>query len=1179
MTKVMKTMDGNTAASYVSYAFTDVAAIYPITPSSPMAEYADDWAAHGKKNIFGQPVKVTELQSEGGASGAVHGSLQGGALTTTFTASQGLLLMIPNMYKISGELLPGVFHVSARAVATHALSIFGDHSDVMATRQTGFAMLASGSVQEVMDLGGIAHLSSIKTRVPFLHFFDGFRTSHEIQKIEVMDYDHFADLVDYDSVKAFRKRSLNPEHPVTRGTAQNPDIFFQARESSNSFYDEVPAVVEEYMKEISEITGREYKPFNYYGADDAERVIVAMGSVTETIEETIDYLSDKGEKVGAIKVHLYRPFSEELFFNALPKTTKKIAVLDRTKEPGSLGEPLYQDVRTLFYDKEMNPVIVGGRYGLGSKDTTPSQIKRVFDELKQESPKNGFTIGINDDVTHTSLDIEDNINTTPEGTIRCKFWGLGSDGTVGANKNAIKIIGDNTEMYAQGYFSYDSKKSGGVTVSHLRFGKKPIKSTYLIDEADFISCSTQSYVDKYDLLKGLKDGGTFLLNTIWSPEELESKLPATMKKYIADHNINFYTINATEIAQDIGLGHRTNMIMQSAFFKLADVIDLEDAKKYLKDAIVKSYGKKGEHIVKMNHEAVEKGIDSLVKVDVPESWKEETMESQVAAGKELPGFIKNILEPVNRQEGDLLPVSAFVGAEDGTFENGSAAYEKRGIAVNVPEWQPDNCIQCNQCSFVCPHAAIRPVLLNEEEMEKAPEDFEVIDAMGKQFSDLKYKIQVSTLDCTGCGNCADICPSKEKALIMKPIETQTEKEVPNWEFATTVSEKKDRMNINTVKGSQFAQPLLEFSGACAGCGETPYAKAVTQLYGDRMLIANATGCSSIWGGSAPSTPYCTNSEGNGPAWANSLFEDNAEYGYGMAVAVGQIRDRLEMLMKELVTLNVSDDIKEAANEWIEGKDDAEASKAATAKILPILENSNINDERAKTILAELKEDKEYLVKKSVWIVGGDGWAYDIGYGGLDHVLASGEDVNVLVFDTEVYSNTGGQSSKATPTAAVAKFAASGKKVKKKDLGLIATTYGYVYVAQVSMGANKNQFMKALVEAEKYDGPSIIIAYAPCINHGIKAGMGKAQEQEKNAVDAGYWHLYRYNPELKEDGKNPFILDSKEPKASFRDFLKSEVRYTSLSKTFPEIAEDLFEEAEKDAKERYETYKRLAEMEY
>ena len=1179
MTKVMKTMDGNTAASYVSYAFTDVAAIYPITPSSPMAEYADDWAAHGKKNIFGQPVKVTELQSEGGASGAVHGSLQGGALTTTFTASQGLLLMIPNMYKISGELLPGVFHVSARAVATHALSIFGDHSDVMATRQTGFAMLASGSVQEVMDLGGIAHLSSIKTRVPFLHFFDGFRTSHEIQKIEVMDYDHFADLVDYDSVKAFRKRSLNPEHPVTRGTAQNPDIFFQARESSNSFYDEVPAVVEEYMKEISEITGREYKPFNYYGADDAERVIVAMGSVTETIEETIDYLSDKGEKVGAIKVHLYRPFSEELFFNALPKTTKKIAVLDRTKEPGSLGEPLYQDVRTLFYDKEMNPVIVGGRYGLGSKDTTPSQIKRVFDELKQESPKNGFTIGINDDVTHTSLDIEDNINTTPEGTIRCKFWGLGSDGTVGANKNAIKIIGDNTEMYAQGYFSYDSKKSGGVTVSHLRFGKKPIKSTYLIDEADFISCSTQSYVDKYDLLKGLKDGGTFLLNTIWSPEELESKLPATMKKYIADHNINFYTINATEIAQDIGLGHRTNMIMQSAFFKLADVIDLEDAKKYLKDAIVKSYGKKGEHIVKMNHEAVEKGIDSLVKVDVPESWKEETMESQVAAGKELPGFIKNILEPVNRQEGDLLPVSAFVGAEDGTFENGSAAYEKRGIAVNVPEWQPDNCIQCNQCSFVCPHAAIRPVLLNEEEMEKAPEDFEVIDAMGKQFSDLKYKIQVSTLDCTGCGNCADICPSKEKALIMKPIETQTEKEVPNWEFATTVSEKKDRMNINTVKGSQFAQPLLEFSGACAGCGETPYAKAVTQLYGDRMLIANATGCSSIWGGSAPSTPYCTNSEGNGPAWANSLFEDNAEYGYGMAVAVGQIRDRLEMLMKELVTLNVSDDIKEAANEWIEGKDDAEASKAATAKILPILENSNINDERAKTILAELKEDKEYLVKKSVWIVGGDGWAYDIGFGGLDHVLASGEDVNVLVFDTEVYSNTGGQSSKATPTAAVAKFAASGKKVKKKDLGLIATTYGYVYVAQVSMGANKNQFMKALVEAEKYDGPSIIIAYAPCINHGIKAGMGKAQEQEKNAVDAGYWHLYRYNPELKEDGKNPFILDSKEPKASFRDFLKSEVRYTSLSKTFPEIAEDLFEEAEKDAKERYETYKRLAEMEY
>ncbi|MBS4537409.1 pyruvate:ferredoxin (flavodoxin) oxidoreductase [Clostridium sp. D2Q-11] len=1179
MAKVMKTMDGNTAAAYVSYAFTDVAAIYPITPSSPMAEYADDWSAHGKNNIFGQPVKVTELQSEGGASGAVHGALQGGALTTTFTASQGLLLMIPNMYKIAGELLPGVFHVSARAVASHALSIFGDHSDVMAARQTGFALLASGSVQEVMDLGGVAHLASIKSRIPFLHFFDGFRTSHEVQKIEVVDYDEFAKLVDYDSVKAFRKRSLNPERPVTRGTAQNPDIFFQARESSNRFYNELPAIVEEYMKEISKVVGREYKPFNYYGAEDAEKVIIAMGSVTETIEETVDYLVSKGEKVGVIKVHLYRPFCKDFFFNVLPKTVNKIAVLDRTKEPGSLGEPLYQDVRTLFYDEEVKPLIIGGRYGLGSKDTTPSQIKRVFDELNKENPKNGFTIGINDDVTHTSLSIEESINTIPEGTIRCKFWGLGSDGTVGANKNAIKIIGDNTDLYAQGYFSYDSKKSGGVTVSHLRFGKQPIKSTYLIDQADFISCSTQSYVDKYDLLKGLKKGGTFLLNTLWSPEELENKLPASMKKFIADNEIKFYTINATEIAQEIGLGHRTNMIMQSAFFKLAEVIDLDEAIEYLNGAIVKSYGKKGEKIVKMNQDAVQKGIESLVKIDVPEEWVEETVESQVAAGVETPDFIKNILEPVNRQEGDLLPVSTFLEAEDGTFQNGSAKFEKRGIAVNVPEWIPENCIQCNQCSFVCPHATIRPILIDEEEMERAPEDFETLDAMGKQFSGLKYKIQISTLDCTGCGNCADICPAKEKALVMEPIETQTEKEVPNWDFAMTVSEKKDRMNINTVKGSQFAQPLLEFSGACAGCGETPYAKAVTQLYGDRMIIANATGCSSIWGGSAPSTPYCVNSEGKGPAWANSLFEDNAEYGYGMAVAVNQLRNKLELVMKELIELNVSDDINTVMNEWIEGKEDAEISKQTTAKILPMLKSNNVTDERAKELLAEIEENKDYLIKKSVWIVGGDGWAYDIGYGGLDHVLASGEDVNVLVFDTEIYSNTGGQSSKATPTAAVAQFAASGKRTKKKDLGMIATTYGYVYVAQVAMGANKNQFMKALVEAESYKGPSLIIAYAPCISHGIKAGMGKAQEQQKNAVEAGYWHLYRYNPELKGEGKNPFVLDSKEPTASFKDFLMSEVRYTTLSNTFPEVAEELFDHAEEDAKERYANYRRMAEMKY
>ncbi|SHH12610.1 pyruvate:ferredoxin (flavodoxin) oxidoreductase [Tepidibacter thalassicus] len=1175
MAKQMKTMDGNTAAAYVSYAFTDVAAIYPITPSSPMAEHTDEWAANGKKNIFGQEVQVVELQSEGGASGAVHGSLAAGALTTTYTASQGLLLMIPNMYKIAGELLPGVFHVSARAVASHALSIFGDHSDVMAARQTGFAFLASGSVQEVIDLGGVAHLSAIKGRVPFVHFFDGFRTSHEIQKVELIDYEDFAKLVDYDAVKAFRDRALNPEHPVTRGTAQNPDIFFQAREASNTYYERIPEIVADYMKEISKITGREYKPFNYYGAEDAEYIIVAMGSVTDTIEETIDYLLAKGEKVGLIKVRLYRPFSAKYFFDVLPKTVKKIAVLDRTKEPGALGEPLYQDVRTLFYDKENAPVIVGGRYGLGSKDTTPSQIKAVYDNLKQDNPKNNFTIGIVDDVTNTSLEIKEEIVTEPEGTIRCKFWGLGSDGTVGANKSAIKIIGDNTDLYAQGYFSYDSKKSGGVTISHLRFGKKPIKSTYLIDEADYIACHNQSYVDKYDLLKGLKKGGTFVLNCKWSPDEIGEKLPASMKKYIADNDINFYVINATDIAAEIGLGNRINMVMQSAFFKLAKVIDLDDAVKYLKDAIVKSYGKKGEKVVKMNYEAVDRGMDALIKVDVPKSWSNAT-EVKSDATKDVPEFIEKVLIPMNKQEGDSLPVSTFVGMEDGTFPNGTAAYEKRGIAVNVPEWQIDKCIQCNQCSFVCPHAAIRPVLLNEEEMKNAPEAFETKKAIGKGLEGLQYRMQVSPLDCTGCGNCADICPAKETALIMKPIETQIEKEALNWDFAMTVKPKEDLVSPNNVKGSQFKQPLLEFSGACAGCGETPYAKVITQLFGDRMIIANATGCSSIWGGSAPSTPYCKNQEGKGPAWANSLFEDNAEYGYGMAVAVKQLRNRLTDLMKELVGLDIDDEYKKVFTEWLEGKEDADASKAATAKILNVLENNNIKDARAKEILGEIAEKKDYLVKKSVWIIGGDGWAYDIGYGGLDHVLASGENVNVLVFDTEVYSNTGGQSSKATPTAAVAKFAASGKKVKKKDLGMIATTYGYVYVAQVAMGADKNQFMKALIEAEKYDGPSLIIAYAPCINHGLKEGMGRTQANQKQAVESGYWHLYRYNPELKAQGKNPFILDSKEPTASFRDFIMGQVRYTSLQKAFPEIAEDLFTKAEEDAKERYENYKKMAE---
>lgn len=1176
----MKTMDGNTAAAYVSYAFTDVAAIYPITPSSPMAEFVDEWGAHGRKNIFGQTVTVSELQSEAGAAGAVHGSLQAGALTTTFTASQGLLLMIPNMYKIAGELLPGVFHVSARAVASHALSIFGDHSDVMATRQTGFALLASGSVQEVMDLGGIAHLSAIKSRVPFLHFFDGFRTSHEVQKIELIDYDDFAKLVDYNAVRAFRNRALNPEHPVLRGTAQNPDIFFQAREACNPYYEAVPDIVAEYMAEISKITGRDYKPFNYYGAEDAEYVIVAMGSVCQTIEETIDYLLNKGEKVGLLNVHLYRPFSEKYFFNVLPETVKKIAVLDRTKEPGALGEPLYEDVRALFYDKPQKPVIVGGRYGLGSKDTTPAQIVSVFENLKQEEPKNHFTIGIVDDVTHTSLPEGEFIDTTPEGTISCKFWGLGSDGTVGANKSAIKIIGDNTDLYAQGYFAYDSKKSGGVTISHLRFGKKPIKSTYLINSADYVACHNPSYVDKYDLLKGLKDGGTFLLNCIWSPEELEEKLPADMKRYIAEHNINFYTINAVDLAQEIGLGGRINMIMQAAFFKLTNVIPIEDAVKYLKDQIKKNYGKKGDEIVNMNYAAVDRALDALVKIDVPASWADAA--DEVAATNEMEidedkkEFVKNILETVNRQEGDSLPVSAFSGAEDGTFPVGTSKYEKRGIAVNVPEWQADKCIQCNQCSYVCPHAAIRPFLLNEEEVKAAPEKFETIDANGKQLQGLQFRIQISPLDCTGCGSCANVCPSKEKALIMKPIETQAEVESKNWDYAMTVSVKDELMNKYSLKGSQFAQPLLEFSGACAGCGETPYAKLVTQLFGDRMVIANATGCSSIWGGSAPVVPYCTNKDGKGPAWANSLFEDNAEYGYGMALAINKNREKLAILMEEALELGIAGELAEAFKAWLEGKDDAEASKAATLKILPLLENYEAGDDKLAKVLAEISDRKDYLIKKSVWIFGGDGWAYDIGYGGLDHVLASGEDVNVFVFDTEVYSNTGGQSSKATPTASVAKFAASGKKVKKKDLGMMAMSYGYVYVAQVSMGANMNQVLKAIKEAESYKGPSLIIAYAPCINHGIKGGMGNSMAEAKKAVESGYWPLYRYNPELKAEGKNPFSLDSKDPKTSYKDFLLGEVRYTSLKKTFPDIAEKLFEKAEEEAKERLELYRKLAE---
>jgi len=1172
MAKNMKTMDGNTAAAHIAYAFTDVAGIYPITPSSVMAERVDEWSANGRKNIFGQEVKVVEMQSEAGAAGTVHGSLAAGALTTTFTASQGLLLMIPNIYKIAGELLPGVFHVSARAVASHALSIFGDHSDVMACRQTGAALLAEGSVQEVMDLAAVAHLSAIKGRVPFISFFDGFRTSHEVQKIEVLEYEDLAKLVDYEAVRQFRKRSLNPERPVIRGTAQNPDIFFQAREASNVYYNALPEIVEEYMNKINELTGRNYGLFNYYGAPDADRIIIAMGSVCETIEETIDYLNSKGEKTGLVRVHLFRPFSVKHLLKVIPETVKKIAVLDRTKEPGALGEPLYQDVCTALLESGMRPVIVAGRYGLGSKDTTPAQIIAVYNNLKLDEPKNHFTIGIVDDVTNLSLEVGEEIDTAPEGTVSCKFWGLGSDGTVGANKNSIKIIGDHTDMYAQAYFSYDSKKSGGVTISHLRFGKKPIRSTYLINKADFVACHNPSYIGKYKMVDDLKDNGTFLLNCGWSDEELDKKLPADMKRFIAKHNIHLYTIDAVSIAKEIGLGNRINMIMQAAFFKLAKIIPLDDAVKYMKDAILKTYGKKGEKVVNMNYLAVDKGIEALRKVEVPASWGEAVDEA--AASRDVPPFISNILEPVNRQLGDKLPVSAFAGMEDGTFPSGTSRYEKRGIAVDVPEWQMDKCIQCNQCSYVCPHAAIRPFLLNEEEVKNAPEGFTSLKAIGKGFENLNFRIQVSVLDCAGCGSCANVCPAKEKALIMKPIESQMAQE-KNWEYAMTI-EPKNPMGPSTVKGSQFQEPLLEFSGACAGCGETPYAKLITQLFGDRMMIANATGCSSIWGGSAPSMPYCTNKKGHGPSWANSLFEDNAEYGYGMYLGVKQIRNRIAIDCTKALEKDIPEKVKTALTGWLDNMDDAEGSRKAAEQLKAVLKEY-IPDAPAdvKDILSGILDNEEFLVKKSIWIFGGDGWAYDIGFGGLDHVLASNEDINVLVFDTEVYSNTGGQSSKATPTGAVAQFASSGKVTKKKDLGMIAMSYGYVYVAQVAMGANQNQLIKALIEAESYKGPSLIIAYAPCINHGLRLGMGQTQLEEKNAVAAGYWHLYRYNPMLKEEGKNPFILDSKEPTASYRDFIMGEVRYSALTRSFPDKAEKLFEEAEKYAKERYETYKRLA----
>ena len=1170
------TCDGNQAAAHISYMFSEVAAIYPITPSSTMAEYVDEWAAQGRKNIFGETVLVQEMQSEGGAAGAVHGSLQAGALTTTYTASQGLLLMIPNMYKIAGELLPCVFHVSARTLASHSLCIFGDHQDVMSCRQTGFAMLCEGSVQEVMDLAGVAHLSTIKSRVPFLNFFDGFRTSHEIQKIEMLENDDLAPLVDQEALKEFRSRALSPEHPVARGMAENPDTFFTHRESCNNYYDAVPAIVEDYMNKVSEITGRKYGLFSYYGAADAERVIIAMGSVTEAIRETIDHLTAQGEKVGLVAVHLYRPFSAKHFLAAVPATAKTIAVLDRTKEPGANGEPLYLDVKECFYGKENAPVIVGGRYGLGSNDTTPAQILAVYENLALPEPKNQFTLGIVDDVTFTSLPQKEEVAMGGEGMFEAKFYGLGADGTVGANKNSVKIIGDNTNKHCQAYFSYDSKKSGGFTCSHLRFGDAPIRSTYLVNTPNFVACHVQAYLHMYDVTRGLKKNGTFLLNTIWEGEELAKNLPNKVKAYFAKNNIKVYYINATKIAQEIGLGNRTNTILQSAFFRITGVIPVDLAVEQMKKFIVKSYGKKGEDVVNKNYAAVDRGGE-YKELAVDPAWA--NLAADAAQPNDDPAFINEVVRPINAQDGDLLKVSAFKGIEDGTWPQGTAAYEKRGVAAFVPRWNADNCIQCNKCAYVCPHASIRPFVLDAEEMKgfNAP----VIEMKAPAaMKGMNFRIQVSVMDCLGCGNCADVCPGNPKlgkALTMVPLEQELA-EAPNWEYCVkNVKSKQDLVDIKSnVKNSQFAQPLFEFSGACAGCGETPYVKLISQLFGDREIVANATGCSSIYSGSIPSTPYTTNAKGQGPAWANSLFEDFCEFGLGMALANKKMRARIEELLKGAIAADETPaDFKAAAQEWLEGKDDADASKAAAGKLVPMIEAGKAAGCPA---CAKLSELAHYLVKRSQWIIGGDGASYDIGYGGLDHVIASGEDVNILVLDTEVYSNTGGQSSKATPLGAIAKFAASGKRVRKKDLGMIATTYGYVYVAQIAMGADQAQCLKAIREAEAYPGPSIIIAYAPCINHGLKKGMGKSQAEEEAAVKCGYWHLWRFNPALEEEGKNPFMLDSKEPKwEGFQDFLKNEVRFASVMKQYPAEAADLFAACEEMAKKRYASYKRMEAM--
>ncbi|MBF0257918.1 MAG: pyruvate:ferredoxin (flavodoxin) oxidoreductase [Desulfamplus sp.] len=1195
MKKQMQTIDGNTAATHVAYAMSDVAAIYPITPSSPLGEIADSWAAGGRKNIFGQVLTVKQMQSEAGAAGAVHGSLTAGALTTTFTASQGLLLKIPNMYKISGELLPSVFHVTARALSAHALSIFGDHQDVMAARQTGFSMLASSSVQEAMDLALVAHLATLESSVPFLHFYDGFRTSHEIQKIEVIDYEDMASLMNWDAYRKFKARAINPERPNTRGTAQNPDIYFQGREAANSFYLKVSAIVKKYMDKVGDLTGRYYNLFDYFGDPEADRVIIAMGSSCEAIEETVTKLNNDGERVGVLKVRLYRPFDASAFMSAIPVSAETITVLDRTKEPGALGDPLYLDVCTAFMEKGEGPRIVGGRYGLGSKEFNPPMIKAVFDNMKSAGPKNHFTVGIKDDVTHSSLEPKHGFNPAPKGTVGAKFWGLGSDGTVGANQSAIKIIGDNTEKYAQGYFSYDSKKSGGITISHLRFGDVPIKSTYLINDPDFVACHKANYLEIYDVLDGIKTGGTFLLNSDWSLEDMEKHIPGDVRKTIYDKKLKFFNVDAVKIAGEVGLGNRINMIMQTCFFKLANVLPFEEAIELLKKDIKKTYGKKGDKVVNMNIDAVDRTLDNLVEIAVPESWKDASGWTGYA-DKGTP-FVDNVMRPILAQKGDLLPVSSF--QPDGFFPNSTSLYEKRGVAIDVPEWVPENCIQCNQCSFVCPHAAIIPIVATEDELKGAPSTFITQEGKGKELKEYRFRIQVNTLDCQGCGNCADICPAKVPALVMKPLATQTEVEVENHKFSLTIPFKEGLVKKETVKGSQFIKPLFEFSGACAGCGETPYVKVLTQLFGDRMTVSNATGCSSIWGGSAPSSPYCTNPEGHGPAWASSLFEDAAEYGYGMMLAFNKRRQTLASKIKKVLELEgcacgqdkcsgtISAELKDALSGWVAAMNDAQVSREYAEKIKKLVAGhagscktccspSSCN-ESTDCLLCEIIEDQNILTKKSHWIFGGDGWAYDIGYGGVDHVLASGDDINILVMDTEVYSNTGGQSSKATPTGAIAKYAASGKKIGKKDLGAMAMSYGYVYVASIAMGASKQQTMKAFLEAESYPGPSLIISYAPCINQGIKKGMGKTQLESQLAVASGFWPIYRYNPLLKAEGKNPFILDSKAPDGTIQEFLAGENRFAALEKSFPEESVRLRAKIEEEVNEKYAQLKRLAEI--